>query len=211
MDKEKYIEVEVPVRQDAQWFKQLRAKMAEQGVNVKWQNGHFHITVAFITDHPQFANLFLPMTHSVAWKVGPFLTFDKVDAFTTRSGQHIVYLTSTNPTPEFMDMVRRIREEFKAVGCEFSTDFKLHVTLGRVEANQISLDALQRLLAQVTIPAFTLQLFNVNTLYYPSHDVYNIVSMYPDEKTAKDAYEERRRQAFRNAGSNFQLFADPDM
>ncbi len=211
MDKEKYIEVEVPVRQDALWFKQLRAKMAEQGVNVKWQNGHFHITVAFITDHPQFANLFLPMAHSVAWKVGPFLTFDKVDAFTTRSGQHIVYLKSINPTPEFMGMVHCIREEFKAVGCEFSTEFKLHVTLGRVEANQIGLDALQHLLAEVTIPAFTRQLFKVNTLYYPSHDVYNIVSMYPDEKTAQDAYEERKRQAFRNAGSNFQLFANPDM
>ena len=211
MDKAKYIEVEVPVREDALWFQQLRAKMAEQGVNVKWQNGHFHITVAFITDHPQLANLFLPMTHSVAWKVGPFLTFNKVDAFTTRSGQHIVYLTSTNPTPEFMDMVRRIREEFKAVGCEFSSDFKLHVTLGRIGANQISLDVLQRLLAKVPIPAFTLQLFNVNTLYYPSHEVYNIVSMYPDEKSAKDAYEERKRQAFWNAGSNFQLFADPDM
>ena len=211
MDKAKYIEVEVPVREDALWFQQLRAKMAEQGVNVKWQNGHFHITVAFITDHPQLANLFLPMTHSVAWKVGPFLTFNKVDAFTTRSGQHIVYLTSTNPTPEFMDMVHRIREEFKAVGCEISSDFKLHVTLGRVEANQMGLDELQCLLAEVPISAFTLQLFNVNTLYYPSHEVYNIVSMYPDEKTAKDAYEERKRQAFRNAGSNFQLFADPDM
>jgi len=211
MDKAKYIEVEVPVREDALWFQQLRAKMAEQGVNVKWQNGHFHITVAFITDHPQFANLFLPMTHSVAWKVGPFLTFDKVNAFTTRSGQHIVYLTSSNPTHEFIDMVKRIREEFKAVGCEFSTDFKLHVTLGRVEANQIGLDVLQRILAEVAIPAFTLQLLKVNTLYYPSHEVYNIKDMYPDEQTAQNAYEERKRQAFRNAGSNFQLFADPDM
>ena len=210
-DKNKYIELVVPVRRDAQWFQQLREKLSRPGLGVKWQDDHYHITLAFIKHHPEFANLFLPMGKSVSWQVAPFLTFNRLDAFTTASGQHVIYLTATHPTPEFTDLVRRVRTEYQAAGCEYSTDFKLHVTLGRVDARQISLDALQQLISEVTVPAFTLQLFLINVLYYPSHELYRSEFMYPDAASAHEAYEERRRRAFRNAGSNFQLFADPDI
>lgn len=207
----KYIEVEVPLQRDAAWFQQLRESLSQAGVSVKWQDAHYHITLAFITRHPLHANLFLPMSKSVSYKVGPFLTFDKLDVFTTPSGQHIIYLTSSHPTPEFQSLVQRVREEYQAVGCVYSTDFKLHVTLGRVDASLISLDELQQLVSQVTVPPFTFQLFNVNLLYYTSHRKYYSDVMYPDEESAKIAEEERIRRAFRNAGGNFQLYADPDI
>lgn len=33
-----YIELQVPIRNDVRWFDELRTKMSEQGINVRWQN-----------------------------------------------------------------------------------------------------------------------------------------------------------------------------
>ena len=43
-----YLEIKVPLRYDAIWFEELRR--AFQQIEVKWQTGFFHITMAFIDD-----------------------------------------------------------------------------------------------------------------------------------------------------------------
>lgn len=205
-----YIEVEIPVSQDVEWFRDLRKKMFEKGIGVKWQNGHYHITMVFIYKIPAEYHPGAIMFQSMKYKAAPFLTFDKVDAFTTKSGQHIIYLTSTRPSEEFKDMVKCVRETADRLGYEYNPDFKLHVTLGRIDAKQINLDALRSILGEVDVPSFKLQLFNARLLEYQTHKEYDSCKMFPDEESAKEAYEERVRRAFRNAFGNIQLYTDPE-
>ena len=205
-----YIAVEVPVKQDAGWFKELREKISEHGISVKWQDGHYHITLAFIFTFPSHYSPLAPLFQSVAYKVAPYLTFDKVDAFTTLSGQHIVHLTSSSPSEGFKDIVKSVRDTVDKLGCEYAPDFKLHVTLGRVDGSQTSLEELKHTISEISVPSFTLRLINVSYLEHQTHEEYDSVVMFQDEKTAKEAWEQRVREAFRNAGSNVQLYTDPD-
>ena len=205
-----YIEVEVPIKQDAEWFRDLREKMSERGIDVKWQNGHYHITLLFIYKLPENYHPGAIIFQSMQYKAAPFLTFDKVDAFTTKSGHHIIYLTSTSPSEKFTEMVECVRETVDRLGCEYAPEFKLHVTLGQVDAKQISLNDLKQAIREVCVPSFTLRLFNARYLEYQTHKVYDSCTMFPDEESAKEAYEERKRQAFRNAFGNTQLYTDPE-
>lgn len=205
-----YIEVEVPVKQDAEWFRDLRGKMSERGIDVKWQNGHYHITLLFIYKLPEKYHPGAIIFQSMKYKAAPFLTIDKVDAFTTKSGQHIIYLTSTSPSEEFKDILKCVRETGDRLGYEYNPDFKLHVTLGRVDSKQISLEALRSIIGEVDVPSSKLQLFNVRLLEYQTHKEHDSCTMFPDEESAKEAYEERKRRAFRNAFGNIQLYTDPE-
>ena len=45
-----YIEIQVPIRNDAVWFEKLRCVC--QNIDVKWQMGYYHITMAFIDETP---------------------------------------------------------------------------------------------------------------------------------------------------------------
>ena len=203
--------MEVPVRQDAKWLTELRNKMAERGINVKWQKGHFHITLVFIYKIPEDANWMAPLFNCLEYKAAPRLTFDKVDAFASKmSGEHIIHLTSSNPSAEFTDVVNRTRAAIDELGCEYAPEFKLHVTLGRVDSKQIGIEELKQIVSEVNIPSFTLQLFNFRFLEFKTHQVYEKYVMYPDQKSADEAWEERKRQGFRNAFSNIQLFTNPD-
>lgn len=205
-----YIEVEIPVSQDAEWFRCLRKKMSEKEIDVKWQNGHFHITLVFIKNVPEEVFIYSVLYKSLEYKVGPMLSFDKLDAFTTASGQHVIYLTSSDPSRDFIDMVDSVREAINYSGCDYCQEFKLHVTLGRVASDQYSLDELKKNIKEVKIPSFTIQLKTARHLKYPTHKVVDNWVFYPDEKSAKEAYEERVRRAFCNAFGNIQLYTDPD-
>ncbi len=205
-----YIEVGVPLKQDAEWFRDLRVKMSERGIDVKWQNSHYHITLAFIYKFADGYSRHAPLFQSVVYRAAPSLTFDKVEAFTTKSGHHVIYLTSTSPSEKFTEMVECVRETVDRLGCEYAPEFKLHVTLGRVDAKQISLNDLKQAIREVCVPSFTLRLFNARYLEYQTHKVYDSCTMFPDKKSAEEAYEERKRQAFRNAFGNIQLYTDPE-
>ena len=45
-----YLEIQVPLRNDARWFEELRYVC--QKINVRWQMGYHHITMAFIDETP---------------------------------------------------------------------------------------------------------------------------------------------------------------
>lgn len=49
-----FLEIEVPVRYDALWFKELRD--ACKGVDVRWQRAWHHITMAFLDEMPAGVN-----------------------------------------------------------------------------------------------------------------------------------------------------------
>ena len=46
-----YLEIQVPLDYDHPWLAELRAACSH--IPVRWQNGFFHITMAFIDDTPK--------------------------------------------------------------------------------------------------------------------------------------------------------------
>ena len=163
-----YIEIKVPVSFDEPWFDELRSLM--EGVNVTWQRGHYHITMAFLDNSPRRVNLIPGLDAILGEALAPVITFDKLDAFTTRGDQsHVVHLTTTEVPADFSALVNAIRNHLKAKGCAMQSAFRLHVTLGRVKDRNVSLEALHDIIGRIDLPAATLDLTQVEYLTYPDH------------------------------------------
>lgn len=163
-----YLEIKVPITFNEPWFEQLRDLM--DGINVSWQRGHYHITIAFLDNSPRKVNLNAGLNDRLQETVAPAITFDKLDAFSTRGDQsHVVHLTATQVPADFMSLVNDIRGHFKAKGCAMQTAFRLHVTLGRVKDRNVNLQKLLDIISRVDLPAETLDLTNVEFLTYPDH------------------------------------------
>lgn len=190
--------------------------MFENHVNIRWQDGHYHITVVFVNKIIEKPNIhpYAPVFKCLSYKVAPHLTFDKLDVFTSRSKDnpnHVVCLTSSCPSKEFSDFVDNTRKIIDEAGWDYEPDFRLHVTLGRISAKLISLEELKNIISQVSVPPFTLQLFNANFMQRtPKHEILAEYILYPDKESAKAAEDERKQRAVANALSNFQIFADPE-
>jgi hypothetical protein len=78
------------------------------------------------------------------------------DVFSTKSGMHIVNLTSTNVPDAFLSLFLNNRRELKAAGCLILSDFRLHVKLGRVIDSNVPLSKLDNIIKTIAIPAATL-------------------------------------------------------
>ena len=155
-----YLEIEVPVRYDALWFKELRD--ACKGVDVRWQRAWHHITMAFLDEMPAGVNYRGILNRHLKHYQAPELTFDKVDSFRTKFGMPIIYLSVTHVPKDFEAIVQAIRNDFETAGCKMQSAFKLHVTLGRVTDAAINVRALQRITASIQPPPFTLKLQKIN-------------------------------------------------
>ena len=211
-DKETYIELQVPITENEEWFNELRRKMFENHVNIRWQDGHYHITVVFVNKIIEKPNIhpYAPVFKCLSYKVAPHLTFDKLDVFTSRSGEHIINLTSSCPSKEFSDFVDNTRKIIDEAGWDYEQDFRLHVTLGRISTERVSLEKLKKIISQVSVFHFTRQLLNASFMQRtPRHEILEYV-LYPDKESAKAAEDERKQRAVANALSNFQIFADPE-
>lgn len=161
-----YLEVKVPIEVNAPWFEELRKKMDEHHISVRWQNGFHHITVVFIDEGPSIESLECVFRECLEGCLAPNLTFDKVDAFSISSGRYIVYLTAEHPSNEFMALVKDVRDAVKTTGCEFGDNFRLHVTLGRVFDEHVDLEQLRDITNSIAVPSFTLRLPEVRYMEY---------------------------------------------
>lgn len=206
----RYLAANVNVSNNAHWLNDLKRRIEERGIGVKWQNKYYHITLAFIYDIPEGVNERPALYKCLAYRTAPSLTFDKLDVFTTSSGNHVINLTSSNPSAEFCKLVSDVREAVDGLGCDYNQDFRLHVTLGRVAGEQISVDDLKAIIDEVSMPSFAYTLESVEYLRYDNHEKIDQWKFYPDEEAAEAAREERKRRAYRNALSNIQLFTDPN-
>lgn len=156
-----YLEIDVPLYKDAGWFKALKTVLDSQPV--RWQNGSYHITLAFIDDNPNRVNLIPVFINHLSSISAIRLLFDKIDAFTdSHHKDHIINLTATSIPVGFLSIIEAIRSNLKDVGCILNTDFKLHVTLGRLEATSIDLESLKSLINQVNYTPFSLLLTDVH-------------------------------------------------
>ena len=155
-----YLQFHIPLDRRARWYRAL--KVALDGVRgTRWQDGHFHVTVAFINDEVDVAGagkLAEVMDGELAGMAAPVLTLDTLEAFTTQGGGiHIVYLTASRVPDEWAAFVDRMRA--RLIGLDYHLGpFQLHVTLARVPAGSIDLEELRAGLVRIDVPKMSLAL-----------------------------------------------------
>ena len=157
-----YLQLLVPLDRRCQWYRQLKSILG------KMQDGGFHITVAFINDEldkqgmEKVADV---LDQELRHAVAPVITFDKLDVFTSESGdKHIVNLTASVVPKEFTIIKERVRTRLAREGFKLGP-FKLHVTLARVNTDKIDLQTLQNRICPVSVPPITRTLKDASYCY----------------------------------------------
>lgn len=172
MNKQNYLELKVPVSQKAVWFRRLRKALAKTGVPVKWKKDLYHITVAFMKDD-QHVEALKTAFGKILFNTEAFqLTLDKVGVFKTMSGKElIINLTSSEPSERFMSLVESLRCEVGKIGVNLESDFLLHITLGRIDANMASLEEVEKVVNKIVVPPFTLTIKDAEYCYYKGDSI----------------------------------------
>ena len=163
-----YLQFHVPLDRRARWYRALKAALG--GVRgTRWQDGHFHITVAFINDEVDVTGagkLAEVMEGELAGMAAPALNFDTLEAFTTQGGgMHVVYLTASRVPEEWAAFVDRLRAKLIGLGCHLGP-FQLHVTLARVPAGSMGLEDLRRRIGRVDAPELSSTLAKADYRFY---------------------------------------------
>lgn len=167
-----YLELKVPVRQDAEWFANLRDEMESESVPVKWQRGYYHITVVFVNDNKHVPQLLSAFDHILEGRKAPSMTIDTLDAFKTRSGmEYVVNLTASHPSEELITLIDELRNDAKSIGANIDTDFFIHITLGRIDADATTLDCINSVINRISIPSYTLVLKEAEYRYYRGRSI----------------------------------------
>ena len=154
-----YLEIKVPISYDDYWFRELRDLL--DGVDIRWQRGYYHITMAFLDFAPDDVNLVPGLNEHPDEVIAPSITFDKLDAFSSGYHRQVIHLTTTQAPDDFLALVEDVRRYFLAKGCKMQSDFKLHVTLGRVQDPRMNVRKLQDIISQVELPTLTFELPDV--------------------------------------------------
>ena len=155
-----YLELKVPISFEDSWFRELRGLL--HGVNIRWQRGFYHITIAFLDYAPDNVDMRPGLNELLNNAVAPAITFDMLDAFASGRYRQVIHLTTTDAPEDFMALVKDIRQFFKAMGCKIQSDFKFHVTLGRVQDPRMNVNKLQDIISQVDLPDINLDLTDVD-------------------------------------------------
>ena len=154
-----YLEIKVPISFDDYWFQELRDLL--DGVDIRWQRGYYHITMAFLDFAPDNVNMRPGLNEILGDAVAPVITFDMLDAFASGPHRQVIHLTTSDAPEDFLDLVEDVRQFFKSKGCVIQSDFRLHVTLGRVQDPRMNVRKLKDIISQVDMPTFTLELADV--------------------------------------------------
>lgn len=154
-----YLEIKVPISFDDYWFRELRDLL--DGVDIRWQRGYYHITMAFLDFAPDGVNLVPGLTGILDEAMAPTITFDSLDAFASGYHRQVIHLTTTDAPDDFLALVEDVRRYFNSKGCKMQSDFKLHVTLGRVQDPRMNVRKLKEIISQVEMPSFTMELNEV--------------------------------------------------
>jgi len=154
-----YLEIKVPISFDEYWFRELRDLL--DGVDIRWQRGYYHITMAFLDETPERVNLIPGLNSLLSDATAPTITFDRLDAFASGYHRHVIHLTTSDAPADFLALVEDVRRHFKSKGCVIQSDFRLHVTLGRVQDPRMNVHQLKDIISQVDLPPFTIDLTDV--------------------------------------------------
>lgn len=156
-----YLEIFAPFTYEEPWFSNLRKELSLK--DIWWQKNYYHITMAFLDETPESIST---ITDTLKEKFEDFhaqtITFDKLDAFTGPNGIHFITLTSSNIPAQFYDKTIDIRNYLASSGGIMNSDFKPHITLGRISSTHISLESLKEALTTIAISPITLTLDKVD-------------------------------------------------
>ena len=155
-----YLEIKVPVSFDDYWFRELRNLL--RGVDIRWQRNYYHITMAFLDFTPDGVNMVPGLNSLLDDAVAPAITFDRLDTFASGPHRQVIHLTTTDAPQDFLALVEDVRRFFKAKGCVIQSDFRFHVTLGRVQDPRMNVHKLKDIISQVDLPDITLDLTEVD-------------------------------------------------
>ena len=163
LTKQNYLEIHVGISTRAKWYLELQKKMNR--LNVECKKSRFHITTLFMNDDALKDNLIDTFDRILSHSQAPRLTFNKLEAFTSKSGkEHVVNLTSTRPEVGFRQLVDNLRNYAIKLGAHIE-DYRLHVTIAKVPVGKITLEELQKKIAGINLPEFTLVLKNIEYRY----------------------------------------------
>ena len=109
---------------------------------------------------------YLDNAHPVA------ITFDKLDVFSTDSGMLIVHLTASEIPNDFQTLVDDIRCDISCTNSNIQSDFRLHVTLGRITEPEIDIDDVGFLIDEISLSPFTLTLNEVEYRVFRDRSIY---------------------------------------
>lgn len=165
-----YLEIKVPISFNDSWFIELREALKD--MPVLWQRDFYHITMAFIDDTQHLPDVEAIM-HKYLDNAKPVsLTFDKLDVFTANNGMLIVNLTASKIQDEFQTLVDDIRCDISCTNSNIQSDFRLHVTLGRITEPNADIDDIGFLIDEIDLPPFTLTLDEVEYRVFRGRSIY---------------------------------------
>lgn len=165
-----YLEIKVPISYSAPWFSELRKALKE--MPVLWQKGYYHITLVFIDDTQHLPDVeaimhkYLDHAHPVN------ITFDKLAVFTTGNGMQIVHLGTNNIPEGFQKLVDDIRRDISYTHSSMQSDFKLHVTLGRITEPEADIDDVGYFIDKIDFMPFSLALNEVEYRVFRGRSIY---------------------------------------
>ena len=100
------------------------------------------------------------------------ITFDKLDVFTAGNGMQIVHLSTNNIPEGFQTLVDDIRRDISCTNSNIQSDFKLHVTLGRISEPETDIDDVGFLIDEIDLIPFTLTLNEVEFRVFRGKSIY---------------------------------------
>ena len=160
-----YLQLFVPLDRGAGWYRAVERALGR----VRPQDGHFHITVAFINDEIDLVGakkVAEILDEELVGMTAPTLVFDTVDAFSgQKSGKSVVNLTASQVPEEWVTFVNRIRARLSSAGYHLGP-YRLHVTLARVPLAIIGLKELRARLARIDVPKMSLTLTKADYRFY---------------------------------------------
>ena len=166
-----YLEIKVPIFYSAPWFSELRRVLKD--MPVLWQKGYYHITLAFIDDTQHLQDVETIMHKYLDYAQPVNITFDKLDVFAASSGMQIVHLGTNNIPERFQTLVDDIRRDIRSTNSNIQSDFKLHVTLGRIIEPEADIDDVGFLIDEIDFMPFTLTLNEFEYRVFRGKSIYH--------------------------------------
>ena len=165
-----YLEIKVPITFEDSWFVKLRESLKD--MPVFWQRNFYHITMVFIDDTQHLVDVESIMQKHLDSAKPVSITFDKLDVFTATNGMLIVNLTATEIPEDFQTLVDDIRCDVSCTNSNIQSDFKLHVTLGRITEPEVDIDDVGFLIDEIDLTPFTLTLNEVEYREFRGRSIY---------------------------------------
>ena len=138
-----------------------------------WQNGYYHITMAFLDETRNLPEVEAIMHKYLDNANAVSITFDKLDVFSTWSSLLIVHLKATRIPEAFQSLVKDIRNEIVLTNSIIQSDFRLHVTLGRISNPVADIKDIGFLIDEIDFSPLTLTLNEVEYREFRGKSIYS--------------------------------------